>query len=121
MCFANVALQLLVYCPQFWNQLRHMSQLVGQRGEPEGQETGGARTVLVDATIRFLGEFVHEEKTFLTKRSLQLVQKGKVKEDEVEKKEENDMGPFIPTYVYDAMKEKKQFRSMMVRTVPVPT
>ena len=116
MCFANVALQLLVYCPQFWNQLRYMSRLVGQRGEPKGQHTGGARTVLIDATFRFLGEFVCKEKASLTQRSLQLVQKGKAREDKIERKEDNDMDPFIPTHVYDAMKEKKQLKSMMVRT-----
>jgi ubiquitin carboxyl-terminal hydrolase 10 len=116
MCFANVALQLLVCCPQFWNQLRYMSRLIGQRGEPKGQPTGGARTVLVDATFRLLDEFVHKEKKSLTQRSLQLAQKGKVIEDEMEKKEDNDMDPFIPMYVYDAMKEKKQFKGLLVRT-----
>ena len=116
MCFANVALQLLVYCPQFWNQLRYMTRLIGQRGEPKGQQNGGARTVLVDATFRLLGEFVQKEKTSLTQRSLQLAQKGKAREDEMETKEDNDMDPFIPTYVYDVMKEKKRFKSMLVRT-----
>jgi ubiquitin carboxyl-terminal hydrolase 10 len=116
MCFANVALQLLVYCPQFWNQLRYMSRLIIRRGEPKGQQTGGARTVLVDATFRFLDEFMHKEKTSLTERSLQLAQKGKAREDETIKKEDNDIDPFIPSYVYDAMKEKKQLKRMLVRT-----
>jgi hypothetical protein len=116
MCFANVALQLLVYCPQFWNQLRYMSRLIGQRGEPKGQPTGGARKVLVDATFRLLDEFVHKEKTSLTQRSLKLAQKRQAMEDEKEKKDDNDIDPFIPTYVFDAMKEKKQFKHILVRT-----
>ena len=70
-------------------------------------------TVLVDATFRLLDEFVQKEKTSLTQR---LAQKGKAREDEIEKKGDNEMDPFIPTYVYDAMKEKKQFKSMLVRT-----
>ena len=112
MCFANVALQLLVHCPQFWNQLKYTSRLISQRGEPKGQQTGGVMTVLVDATFRLLDEFV-QKKTSLTQR---LAQKGKAREDEIEKKGDNEMDPFIPTYVYDAMKEKKQFKSMLVRT-----
>ena len=71
--------------------------------------------MLVNATFRLLNEFVHKEKTSLTQWSLQLAQKGKAREDETERKEDNDMDPFIPTYVYDAMKEKKQFKGMLVR------
>ena len=112
MCFANVALQLLVHCPQFWNKLRHTSRLIGPRDGPKGQQTDSARTVLVDATFRLLDEFVYKEKTSLTQRSLQL---GKAREDEM-RKEDNEMDPFIPTYVYDAMKEKRHFKSMLVRT-----
>jgi ubiquitin carboxyl-terminal hydrolase 10 len=93
-----------------------MGPLIHQRGEPKCQQTGGARTELVDATFRLLREFVHKENTSLTQRSLQLVQKGKAREDDMEKKEDNDIDPFIPTYVYDAMKEKKQFESILVRT-----
>jgi hypothetical protein len=117
MCFTNVAFQLLVYCPQFRNQLGYTSRLIGQRGEPKGQQTGGTRMVLVDATLRLLDEFVHNEKTSLTQRSMQLAQTGKAREDEMEKKEDNEMSPFIPRYVYDAMKEKKQFKRMLVRTL----
>ena len=70
--------------------------------------------MLLDATFRLLGEFVHKEKTSLTQRSLQLAQKGKV-EGEM-KNRDNDMDPFIPTYVFDAMKEKKRFKGLLVRT-----
>lgn len=114
MCFAIAALQLLVYCPQFWNQLRYTSQLIG---EPIGQQTGDARTALVDATSRFLGEFVHKEETAPTQRSLQLDQRWRATEDELKKEPEyNGKDPFMPTYLYDAMKGKKQFKNMLVRT-----
>jgi hypothetical protein len=87
-----------------------------QCGEPKGQQTGSARAVLINATFRFLGEFLHQGKTSLALRSLQLAQKGKAREDEMEKKVDNAMDPFIPRYVYDAMKGKKQFKSILVRT-----
>jgi len=116
MCFANAALQLLVYCPQFWNQLTYMSWLVGQCGQLKGRQNGGPRTVLVDATVRFLGEFVDKEKPYLTQQSQQLAEKGKARENERVKKEDNGTDPFIPTYVYDAMKEKRQFKRILVRT-----
>ena len=110
MCFVNTVLQLLVNCPPFWNQSRDLGQLMGQRG----QGKGGGTTVLVDATTRLLGEFVYKEKPSLSQRSLQLAAKGKAREDDKEKKEDDDTDPFIPTYVYDAMKEKYQFRNMLV-------
>ena len=93
MCFVNVAFQLLVYCPQFWNWLWYTSRLIGQLGEPKGQQTGGARTVLVDATFRLLNEFVQKS---LTQRSLQLAQKRNAREDGIEREKDN---AFIPTYV----------------------
>jgi len=116
MCFANTALQLLVYCPQFWNQLTYISWLVGQCGQLKGRQDGGPRTVLVDATIRFLGEFVDMEKPSLMQQSQQLAEKAKARENEREKKVDNGTDPFIPTYVYDAMKEKRPFKRMLVRT-----
>jgi hypothetical protein len=44
----------------------------------------------------------------LTQRSLHLAEKGKARDDET-KKEDDDTDPFIPTYNYDAMKEKSRF------------
>ena len=72
-------------------------------------------TVLVDATVRLLDEFVKTQKPSLTQQSLQPVEKGKAREGEKEKKEADDADPFIPTYLYDAMKEKRQFKTMLVR------
>ena len=72
--------------------------------------------MLVDATIRFLGEFVDMEKPSLMQQSQQLAEKAKARENEREKKVDNGTDPFIPTYVYDAMKEKRPFKRMLVRT-----
>ncbi|KAF8495926.1 hypothetical protein F5888DRAFT_1924941 [Russula emetica] len=94
-CFANAVLQLLVYCPPFWNLFSDLSRLTaqtGQRGQGEGQRAGDIPIPLVDATIRLLGEFV---------------------EDEKEKEDGDGTDPFLPTYVYDAMKEKRRLKDML--------
>lgn len=110
MCFANAVLQLLVYSPPFWRLFKELSRLMGQREQGEGQGRGDGATPLVDATVKFLEEFVYEEKKPLP---TQQVSRGKAKEEE-EKKEEEGVDSFMPTYVYDAMKEKKRFDTMRV-------
>ncbi|KAH9981757.1 hypothetical protein BJV74DRAFT_778415 [Russula compacta] len=113
MCFANAVLQLLVYCPPFWKLFRELGRLMGQRLRGEGQESGGSVTPLVDATVRFLEEFVYEDKKpSPTQQPQQQAAKGKAREEEEEKKEDDGVDSFIPTYVYDAMKEKKRFDNM---------
>jgi hypothetical protein len=114
MCFVNAVLQLLVYCPQFWDQLRDIGRLMDQHGQG-GQRTGGRTTLLMDATIRFLNEFLYKEKPLLTQQSQQLANKRKARDDEG-RSEDDDTDPFLPTYVYNAMKEKRQFKHMVVRT-----
>ncbi len=64
--------------------------------------------MLIDATVRFLGEFVDMEKPSLIQQSQQLAEKGKARENEREKKVDNGTDPFIPTYVYDEGKEAVQ-------------
>ena len=94
MYFTNAVLQLLVHCPPFWNLFSDFGRLAGQTGQRvqgEGQQTSGGTTLLVDATVRLLDEFAY-------------------------KKEDDDTEPFTPIYVYDAMKEKRHFKSMMVRS-----
>lgn len=82
----------------------------------EGQGTDGSATLLVDATVRFLEEFVYEEKIPLPTQQSQQQQRGNIKTEEGdEKKEDDGVYSFIPTYVYDAMKEKKRFDNMRVR------
>jgi hypothetical protein len=85
----------------------NLGRPAGQRGQGSSKQTGGGTTVLVDATVRLLDEFAYK-KAPLTQPSLQLAEKGKEREDD-------DTNPFIPTYVYEAMKEKRQFKSMLVR------
>jgi ubiquitin carboxyl-terminal hydrolase 10 len=85
--------------------LKDLARLMGQR-------TDGGTTVLVDATVRFLDEFAYKDKPPITQKSLQLVV-------EKESKEKNDIDgtdPFLPTYVYNAMKEKRRLHVMLVRT-----
>jgi ubiquitin carboxyl-terminal hydrolase 10 len=114
MCFANAVLQLFVYCPPFWKLFRELGRLMGQRGRGDGQEDSGSPTPLVDATVRFLEEFVYEENKASPAQQPQQAVKGKAKEEE-EEKEDNGVDSFVPTYVYDAMKEKKRFDTMRVR------
>ncbi|KAF7976765.1 hypothetical protein HWV62_5764 [Athelia sp. TMB] len=65
-------------------------------------------TPLVDATVEFLKEFEYSGKA---NGSGKVDGKGKGKERE-EDAEEKDMDSFIPTRIYDAMKEKKRFDTM---------
>ncbi|KAH9986332.1 hypothetical protein BJV74DRAFT_538642 [Russula compacta] len=104
-CFAITVLHLLAHCPPFWNLFR-------QLGRFKAPERGGCSTPLVDATVRFLGEFVYEEKPSPTQQPQQAVS-GKSREEEEEEKEVYDLGPFEPTYLYDAMKEKNQLDKML--------
>jgi len=109
-------LQLLVYCPPFWNLFSDLSRLTaqtGQRGQGEGQRAGDIPIPLVDATIRLLGEFVYKEKPSLTQQSLQRAEEGMAREDEKEKEDGDGTDPFLPTYVYDAMKEKRRLKDML--------
>ena len=114
MCFVNAVLQLLVYCPPFWNHSRDLGRLMGQRGQGKGQLTGSGMTVLVDATIRFLDEFMYKEKPSLTQQSLPVAKTGTAR-DEKEKQADDNTDPFVPTYMYDAMKGKRQFNNILVR------
>jgi ubiquitin carboxyl-terminal hydrolase 10 len=119
MCFANAVLQLLVHSPPFWNLFKHLGNLKGQRGA-EGSKIGGGATPLVDAMVRFLEEFVFREKepppTQITQQLLQHATRGKPREDGEEKNENNFVDSFEPTYMYDAMKVKRQLKNLLVRS-----
>jgi len=108
-CFANAVLQLLVHSLPFWNLFKELGDLKGQRGAGI-PETGGA-TPLIGATMRFFEEFMLKEKEPPTQQAAG----GRLREDD-EKKELNAVDAFEPTYLYDAMKEKRQLRGLLVRS-----
>lgn len=107
MCFANSVLQVLVYCPPFYHLFAELGKLL-----PRGKSTVPP-TPLVNATIEFLREFVVVDGSEMSPKDGSKG-KGKAKEasdgDEGENDEWDDS--FIPTYVYDALKEKKRFDHM---------
>ena len=111
MCFANAILKLLVHCPPFWNLFRELGDLKRQPGTG-GPEGGAGATPLVDATVRFFEEFMFKEESSSTQQSPQ----QDAKEGEDEKKEQNTADPFEPTYLYDAMKEKRRLKNLLVRS-----
>ena len=117
MCFVNAVLQLLVHSPPFWNLFRELGDLKGQRGGggAGSLEVGGGATPLVDASIRFLEEFMFKEEPPPTQQSPQQAAGGKPSEDEEAKKEHKSGDSFEPTYMYDAMKEKRQLKHLLVR------
>ena len=114
MCFANAVLQLLVNIPPSWNLFRELGYLEEQRG-PGVPETGGGATPLVDTTIRFFKEFMVGEESLATQQQSQLATGGTSRANE-EGKEDSIVNSFEPTYVYDAMKEKRQLRRLLVRS-----
>ena len=110
MGFVNAVLQLLVHSPPLWDLFRELGDLKGRR-RAGGPETGGGATPLVDATVRFFEEFISKEK-----EPLQQAARGKPREDEEVKKGHNAVDSFEPTYMYDAMKEKRQLKNLLVRS-----
>jgi hypothetical protein len=114
MCFANAMLQLLLHSPPFWNLFRKLGDLKWQR-EAGGLETGGSATPLADATVRFFDEFIFKEESPSTQQPPQQSAGGKPSESE-EAKEHDAKDSFEPTYLYDAMKEKKHLRNLLVRS-----
>ena len=112
MCFANAVSQVLVRSPPLWDMFR---DLKGQRGAGSSVIGGGA-TPLVDATVRSFEEIMNKEKPPPTRQSSRQAADGKMREDEEAKKEPNTVDSFEPTYIYDAMKEKPQLKSLLVRS-----
>lgn len=105
MCFANAVLQVLVYCPPFWRLFYELGRVMGKTSEmvADGE---ASQTPLVDATIRFLREFIPRQKKGMVPEG-----KGKAV-DRTAYGEEDVMESFVPAYVYDALKEKKRFDHM---------
>ena len=101
MCFANAVLQALVYCAPFH---RLFAELGRHLPVPAAEERA---TPLVDAIVQFLREFGVEERREGAAGSAKA--KGKEREEDFD-----ELDSFIPTYVYEVMKEKKRFASMVV-------
>jgi hypothetical protein len=78
-------------------------------------ETGGGATPLVDATARFLTEFLAEEESPSTQQQSQPAAVGTSRAGE-EKKDDNVTDSFEPTYLYDVMKGKRQLKPLLVRS-----
>ena len=114
MCFANAVLQLLVYSPLLWDLFRELGDLKEPHGTG-GAETSGGTTPLVDATVRFFEEFmIKENKPPPTQQPPQQTTREKESEDEGEKKEIYAVDSFEPTYVYNAIREKKELENLLV-------
>ena len=113
MCFANAVLQLLVHSPPFWNLFRELVDLKGQR-RTENQETSSFPIPLVDATLRLFDAF--KEESLPIQESPQHAAMRKPGEDEEATKEHNVVDSFEPKYMYDAMKEKRQLKKLLVRS-----
>ena len=110
MCFVNAVLQLLVHSPSFRNLFKELGGLKGQRGVGS-PETGAGATPLVDASARFLEEFVFKEGPPPSQQDAE----RKLREDEDATREHNAVDSFEATYMYDAMK-KSQLKDLLVRS-----
>lgn len=104
LCFANAVLQVLVYCPPFWRLFHELGRVMGKSETVTDGEA--SQTPLVDATIRFLREFIPNKKGMVPEG------KGKAVDRTVYGEGEDIMESFIPAYVYNALKEKKRFDHM---------
>ena len=111
MCLANAVLQLLAKSPPFSNLFMGLGDLKGQRraGVSDGS------TPLVDATVRFFKDFIIQEESHSAQHQSQLVTGGTSKADE-EKEGDNVIDSFEPTYLYNAMKENRRLKPLLVRS-----
>ena len=113
MCFANAVLQLLVNIPPYWNLFRGLSDLKGKR-RAVVPETGSGATPLASATVRFFKEFIVEESPS-TQRQSHPATGGTSRANE-DRKDDNIVDSFEPTYMYDALKAKRQCKPLLVRS-----
>lgn len=110
MCFANSILQVLAYCSPFTVLLQELSKRI--------KADLGGRTRLLEAMMLFLREFAATEMAgrsgesgnILADKSIPASAKPQpVKSGGIAKSGE----AFVPTYVYEAMKENKRFDTMI--------
>ncbi|KAJ2915233.1 hypothetical protein MD484_g5175, partial [Candolleomyces efflorescens] len=124
MCFANAVLQILLYCAPFHRLFVELGKLLPavatQKDSTASGSSASSVTPLVEATATFLKEFVTLKKPLLTNGKSSGVASGsgygrgnKGKERELMEMDDDwDLDSFLPTYIYDAMKEKKRFDTM---------
>ena len=65
--------------------------------------------------MRFFKEFLIEEESLLTQRGSQPATGGTSRTDE-RKNDDTVVDSFEPTYLYDAMREKRQLKPLLVRS-----
>ena len=106
-------MQLLVNSPPFSNLFKELDDLKAQLGVGV-PETGGSATPLADATVRFFKEFLVDKESPSMQQQPQPATSGTSKVDE-EKNGGHIVDPFEPMYLYDAMKEKRQLKPLLVR------
>jgi hypothetical protein len=94
-----------------FKELDHQKEQRGARAP----KTGGGATPLVDATVRFLKEFLVEEEESSTQQQ-SLPDTGETSKADEDTKDRNVVDSFKPTYMYDAMKEKRQLKLKLVRS-----
>jgi hypothetical protein len=66
--------------------------------------------------VKFFEEFIVEEKEPPTTPQLRQTARKKPREGEDGKKENKVVDSFEPTYMYDAMREKRQLKKLLVRS-----
>ena len=64
----------------------------------------------------FFEECMFTGKPSPTQQALQQAVRERLREDEEENEGHDSMDLFQPTYMYDAMKEKRQLRGLLVRS-----
>lgn len=101
MCFANAVLQTLVYTPPFFRLFNELGKYISGTGS-NATKWADKDTSLVNATVEFLKEFKPKTKD---------TSKNSYDDDE----DFDAIDSFIPSYVYDAMKENSRFENMGVR------
>ncbi|GHJ88101.1 hypothetical protein NliqN6_4503 [Naganishia liquefaciens] len=102
MCFANSILQVLAYCVPFASLLEEL----GKRSIADL----GRRTPLTEAIIIFLREFAATD----SRESTSSASTSQLSASEKQRAQSGQFirEPFVPSFVYEAMKENKRFDSM---------
>jgi hypothetical protein len=97
MCFVNAVLQLLVHSPSFRNLFKELCVVCDLTGKRAAGVPESGATPLADTMVTFLEEFKLKGKP-------QHAAGGELRDS------------FEPTYMYDAMKEKRRLKDLMVRS-----